>query len=245
MYDLVIMKQLINYFNIKNGLLVNFMNYFGLSNNHPYLASSLGCLSTQPKVSRSVDLSRLFPLAFCAVLAGYIWCWQRYKVTRIPTDIPRVDGDPALLESQINKPNAMGKTPLWEACERGELDRAIQLLDSGANLAIRNGNGVTPLWIAAQNGKIAVVEELLKRGADVSIPHHNGITPLWIACQEGHEEVVRQLLERGADPNTQGFHGCSPLWAACQAGCEKIVTLLLEKGGIPIWQIDRAQILSQ
>jgi len=54
--------------------------------------------------------------------------------------------------------------PLHQACELGHVQIARLLIDSGANVNIKNGEGQTPLHCASQRGHFDIVELLLDAG---------------------------------------------------------------------------------
>lgn len=54
----------------------------------------------------------------------------------------------------INTPNAIGKTPLFQALSIGSEPIAELLIEHGANITITDRNSKTPLHLTAQYGKI-------------------------------------------------------------------------------------------
>jgi ankyrin repeat protein len=89
--------------------------------------------------------------------------------------------------------------------------KCIQLLlDSGANVNMRQHNGMTPLMIACKEGSEKIVEELIKRNADINAQDVMGWTPLiWSVhhSKHGEMEIILLLLNAGADATIKCFRG--------------------------------------
>ncbi|CAF0877408.1 unnamed protein product [Rotaria sordida] len=90
-----------------------------------------------------------------------------------------------------------GRTALWYACRKGDLDLVRQLIEhSHAHIA---KCGV--LIVAAQNGHTNIVEYLLNKGCDPNRPAKNyNETALHAASRRNHLVIVNLLLKHGADP---------------------------------------------
>ena len=71
-----------------------------------------------------------------------------------------------------------GLHPLACALERNNLSMTILLLDSGANIELKDNLGGTHLALAAMNGCGDITGELLRRGADPSVRDIAGQTAL-------------------------------------------------------------------
>jgi uncharacterized protein len=113
-----------------------------------------------------------------------------------------------------NRPPAdvSGRVPLHYAALFGDLHRAQDLVDSGADIRIGDHDGQTPLHYAAQGCSVAVAELLLSRGADVDAEDVDGNTPLWCATlrTRGEGPIVQMLLGSGADPHHENREGRTP-----------------------------------
>lgn len=101
----------------------------------------------------------------------------------------------------------MSKNELHEAAEKGDLARARQLLDGGADVNAYDKEGYTPLLKALSRRKadVAFVRFLLKKGADFRLTARNDYGPWYAhhalssALGGGDLEIVKALLEAGAD----------------------------------------------
>eukprot|EP01050_Picozoa_sp_SAG11_P009709 SAG11_NODE_931_length_6499_cov_28.824219_1_plen_1551_part_00 len=109
-----------------------------------------------------------------------------------------------------------GYTPgdLRTAAARGELDKAIALLEAGlnANAAVEKLGGWSPLHFAAKAGHTDVIEALLKHGANALARDGDGDTPLTHARFWGCVETAAVLdaAERQAVAVLEGGGGRSP-----------------------------------
>jgi ankyrin repeat protein len=87
-------------------------------------------------------------------------------------------------------------TPLHHAAREGDVARAKQLLDAGAELTARDEHlRSTPLAWAAKFGRVEMVKFLLERGAPKSLPDDPPwATPLAWATRRGHEHAAKLLV---------------------------------------------------
>ena len=116
---------------------------------------------------------------------------------------------------QLERPGVdrLGRTPLHDVANGGNLGEAASLLANGADPNARDDNGWTPLHFAAQSGAIQVASLLLKHGAEVDAADSNGNTPLFravFACT-GDGSLISVLRAAGADPWLENSHGMSPV----------------------------------
>jgi len=124
-----------------------------------------------------------------------------------------------------------GKTPLILAVIENEYDRALELIEKGADInQISKADGSTPLIYAASAGNQAIVDLLLKRGAEVNQENHAGNDALRLAALNGHSAITQALISNGADVNSGGFIATTPLINAAARGATGIGKLLLDNG---------------
>jgi ankyrin repeat protein len=120
---------------------------------------------------------------------------------------------------------------LFEACRKGHLSIAKQLISRGADINASDGiSGETyPLAAAARNGNIEIVKLLLDQGAEVNTNGAYG-SALSIAAFEGRTDIVKLLLGYGADlDDSYGGYG-GPVQAAVLGNHIDILKLLLTVG---------------
>jgi uncharacterized protein len=113
-----------------------------------------------------------------------------------------------------------GRVPLHYAALFGDLHRARQLVEAGADIAVGDLDGQTPLHYAAQGCSVAVAELLLSKGAHVDEEDVDGNTPLWCATlrTRGEGPIVLLLLSHGADPHHANHDGRTPVSLAKALG---------------------------
>src|SRR5262249_44749388 len=114
-----------------------------------------------------------------------------------------------------------------------DLDAAMALIDSGADLTMKNAQGKTALHLAAersQQGKYRLVTKLLAKGADITARDNAGRPPLFVAAEESDVEIAELLIQKGASVNVPRDDGRTPLMLAAQTDNLPMIRLLLEKG---------------
>jgi ankyrin repeat protein len=110
------------------------------------------------------------------------------------------------------------------------------LIQSGANVNVRDKKSQTPLHIACQVGGHDLVQSLLGKGADMEVQDDSHSTPLLLALEYGarlsggaFKAVVKLLVESGANVKIRNNRGQTPLHLACKHGYHDIVRLLLDR----------------
>ncbi len=99
-----------------------------------------------------------------------------------------------------SKPTWLGITPLHRFASSGNVEKAVEFLNLGADLNAREDEFCsTPLATAARCGQKALVELLLSRGAKTNLPDDPAwATPLAWATRRGHTEIAKLLRQAGA-----------------------------------------------
>lgn len=148
-----------------------------------------------------------------------------------------------------------GDTPIIAACRRGNLRIVKYLLDSNANVSIRNKKQRTCLHYATrrtfsfldylmiailmpilligylimeekQRKNVKLMEFLLATKVDVNAVDYKGNTGLHYACQRKSQRIVPLLLQRNADVSIQNKKQETPLDIAQRHKFLKIVSML-------------------
>ncbi|TRY88976.1 hypothetical protein DNTS_013346 [Danionella cerebrum] len=122
-------------------------------------------------------------------------------------------------------------TSFLRAARAGNVEKVLEFLKSGQDIATCNQNGLNALHLAAKEGHAELVEELVDRGAAVDSATKKGNTALHISCLAGQKEVAKMLVKRGANVNSQSQNGFTPLYMAAQENHLDVVKYLLENGG--------------
>jgi ankyrin repeat protein len=123
---------------------------------------------------------------------------------------------------------------LIEACKEGNINKAEELLDGGADPNIVNYiHGETPLHWAIYYGHIEISKLLLKAGADTKRANIYGETSLHRAVAKNHTHVAKLLLKAEAKPNKANVQMATPLRWAAGLGYMELTELLLKAGADP------------
>lgn len=105
----------------------------------------------------------------------------------------------------INERDAMGRTALFWAALRGDLEAVNQLLGHGADPSIADNRGSTPLLASVIESSEKVFRSLLDAGANIDARDHLGRTALMeaIRCREHDVDAFRECFEVGPEAS---FH---------------------------------------
>lgn len=121
---------------------------------------------------------------------------------------------------------------LYEAVRAGRVDRALQLLEAGADAHalppadFRDQRSLVVL--AAVLPDLRMLRALIAQGVSLNQPHR-GMTPLLAATRDswhGRPEAVMTLLANGADPRATDADGNTPLHHAARSSDPGVAALL-------------------
>ena len=139
-------------------------------------------------------------------------------------------GDVASLRGtsvDVNLKDAVGRSPLRIAAEKGDIDVAMFLIETGADVNVTDANGNTPLiFIVHKTRDMEIIKRLLEKGAAVNTQNRTGETALMYAAWRGHTNIVRLLLENHADATLKNRQGDTALTLAESKGHLEIVEML-------------------
>ena len=139
-------------------------------------------------------------------------------------------GDVASLRGtsiDVNRKDAVRRTSLHIAAEKGNIDVAMFLIEMGADVNVTDANGNTPLiFIINKTVDLKIIKRLLEKGAAVNTQNHTGETALMYAAWRGHANIVRLLLENRADATLKNRQGDTALTLAESKGHLEIVEML-------------------
>lgn len=116
----------------------------------------------------------------------------------------------ALPSLAMERPSKIAKTELSQdeldkqlhlavASSVSNYERAIELIQSGADMESRRLYGETPLAAATARGDEGMVKLLIAKGADVNTQNGYGITPLMMAVRSRNPEITMLFLKSGAN----------------------------------------------
>ncbi|MCL7714669.1 ankyrin repeat domain-containing protein [Stenotrophomonas mori] len=188
-----------------------------------------------------VDGALRWPLAAAVVLLSPV---LHALVQALPVAAPVVAAAPpapafdpfaeALAEPAPLEPmEAHERAPqLYDAARGGRVDRALQLLEAGADahaLPPADARDQRSLAVlAAVLPDLRLLRALIARGVDVNLAHR-GMTPLLAATRDswhGRPEAVMTLLANGADPRAADAEGNTPLHHAARSSDPGVAALL-------------------
>eukprot|EP00128_Syssomonas_multiformis_P012074 Colp12_sorted_trinity150504_noHs@12989 len=140
-----------------------------------------------------------------------------------------IKGDADILKEQlergglpfIDRTNKKGQTPLLAAIFNCQVETALLLIQSGANLNVKDATNSTPLISAICNGMTEVVEEILKHPErlDVNCVDNDGYTALQWSLELAMEDVALALLKiHKADFKLENKAGACALHAGAAEG---------------------------
>ena len=158
---------------------------------------------------------------------------QEHVLTELSDDFLRAvwQGDVNALRAarpQFNLTDALGRTPLLIAAEKGYADVAMFLIDNGAAVNVADANGNTPLiFVIHKTGDVALARQLLERSTDtLNAQNHTGETALMYAAWHGSLDIVQLLLAHNADATLKNRQGDTAATLAASKGHQAIVEML-------------------
>ncbi|KAF2072182.1 hypothetical protein CYY_006502 [Polysphondylium violaceum] len=96
-------------------------------------------------------------------------------------------------EKSINERDEEGRTPLMWSCDRGLVDIAKLLLDSGSNVNSQDNEGMTPLHYACVCTHKEIIQLLLSYNADKSIKDNSDTLPIDLLDSSSDSELIKLL----------------------------------------------------
>ncbi|MCL7488962.1 MAG: ankyrin repeat domain-containing protein [Desulfobulbaceae bacterium] len=89
--------------------------------------------------------------------------------------------------------------PLLQAAKQNQMEKAVQLLENGADVHQRDESNFTPLIYASRFNNIGLVRLLIEKGSEINVASHSGRTPLIEAVINNRREITDFLIASGAD----------------------------------------------
>uniref|UniRef100_A0A914UUG3 Ankyrin repeat domain-containing protein 16 n=1 Tax=Plectus sambesii TaxID=2011161 RepID=A0A914UUG3_9BILA len=132
-------------------------------------------------------------------------------------------------------------TPLMLACTKLNNNTIVQqLIDSGANLNLKNKDGWTAFHVACREGDHHALEQMLAKQATIwNSTSKNGRTPLHTGAMFGRLAAVQLLLSKCQFPVDQGDScGSTPLMDALRCGHIDVAKILIDLGKADVFARD-------
>ena len=124
--------------------------------------------------------------------------------------------------------DAQQAVALYQACSKGDLATAKDLVQSGAPLDGRIGKGkYTPLMGAVYKAHLDVTKFLTDYRANLDLADFEGSTALLHACSEDNTDCALALIDAGANPSLGSKWNRTPLMYAADKGDDRIVADLI------------------
>ena len=170
--------------------------------------------------------------------AGYT-CVMLISLAQITNDTHRAVVRRLFSLGDVNiRATQHGQTALMLAVSHGRLDMVQLLVESGADLNIRDEDGSTALMCAAEHGQTETVKYLIGQpDVDIFAKDNDGLTALAVAMEAGHRDLgvvlyANMSMSRGASPySSMRLRG--PPSAATGAGGSRTSTPSKSKGATP------------
>ena len=131
----------------------------------------------------------------------------------------------------VDESDLRGRTPLWWAALRHDLDSCGVLLGFGSDPNTFDYQGETIMQNAAASTQADLVQLLLDHGANVSQGAGVAETPLHYAARSNaRTQTLQVLLDHGADPNAANINGFTPLHESIEVDAIDIAKMLCKYG---------------
>lgn len=133
------------------------------------------------------------------------------------------------LQQLLNEQDNAGCTVLHYALQMRFQQLAIDLIDLGALINLKNNNNSTVLHCCAELELCRVIKTVTSSQIGLSIINEqdtNGMTPLHFAAKYGHEWIVAHLLDNGASLTQRDYNQRNPLHLAAMYGHVKIIVIM-------------------
>lgn len=141
--------------------------------------------------------------------------WKQAVISNWTEQVRDMISFRADINSEITKEK---QTALHISLERGYLNQALLLIESGADIERQDYQGKSALGISAWYGYTELLRVLLQRGADLRAADQWSQTALHKVCGLGMNNLVQILLKYGADVNLTSRDGYTALHIAAIGG---------------------------
>lgn len=101
----------------------------------------------------------------------------------------------AAAESELDKQDSQGRTPLMLAAYNHDFEMARVLIEAGADVNKQDDMQNSPFLYAGAEGYIGILKLCIGANADTKVTNRYGGTALIPASERGHAEAVKVLLE--------------------------------------------------
>jgi ankyrin repeat protein len=141
-----------------------------------------------------------------AAKGNHVKVLQHLLAAGVDPMLPKSKEDPHYYPSKSWNTSTLGKTPMQYACELGNADAVVELLQ---RMEPQSRSAVHPHWASAR-GQAKVLSLLLQYpevAANINKKDEHGNTPLYLAACIRDSATVRALLDHGADVHARSDDG--------------------------------------
>ncbi|CAF3490731.1 unnamed protein product [Rotaria socialis] len=130
----------------------------------------------------------------------------------------------------------MMSMPLFEACEKGDINRVKSLIEGKCHIKRVNEQGRTALHYCCDNttidcARFVLNDELIKKKI-LDLQDKEGCSALHLACINGNQVMVKYLCEQGANVNLLDHESRSVIhWIAGLAILQKLIDCKVDING--------------
>jgi len=123
-----------------------------------------------------------------------------------------------------------GEEKLITAIKNKDEQAALELIEQGASLTVKDEEGNTPLSLACEHLPAVALVIAKKPRVDVNTKDNTHSTPLMKASLIGYTDLVDILLQKGANIDEKNESGYTALYYACAAFHPDTAMFLIRKG---------------
>lgn len=134
-------------------------------------------------------------------------------------------------KADVNLPDIAGRTPIFYAVEKDQVEALRLLLSLGADPNAKDNNGVTALMRSSSKNHQACQQELLRQKTiDVNAKDNQGRNAVTYSAYAADTLPAKELLAAKADINTADLQGNTPLMSAIKAKNDRTAVFFIQQG---------------